>query len=329
MNRRDFITFFGSAAVAWPLAVRAQQSERMRRIGVLMVFAESDPEAQANVRAFRQALEMRGWTDGGNIRIDYRWGDANPERIRAQAIELVGLKPDVILISSSLVLQPLREATRSIPIVFTQIGEPVDSGFIASLAHPGGNVTGFATPEYTMYGKALELLKEIAPHVTNVAAIRNPEQIPQAGMWRAIEAAAPPLRVQVTAADARNGAEIERAIDLFAHTPSGGLIVLPSGPTVVHRRLIIALAARHRLPAVYAFRQFVTDGGLMSYGVDLADEYRQAAAYVDRILRGEKPGDLPVQQPTKFELIINLKTAKALGLTIPETFLLRADEVIE
>jgi putative ABC transport system substrate-binding protein len=275
IRRRKFLATLGGAAAAWPLAARAQQAERKRRVGVLMVFAENDPEAQANVTAFRQALQMRGWTDGSNIRIDYRWGDANPERIRTQAIALVGLKPDVILISSSLVLQPLREATSNIPIVFTQIGEPVDSGFVASLAHPGGNVTGFSTPEYTMYGKALGLLKEIAPHVTRVAAIRNPEQIPQAGMWRAIEAAAPPLRVQVTAADARNGAEMERAIDLFAHTPNAGLIVLPSGPTVVHRRLIIALAARHRLPAVYAFRQFVTDGGLMSYGVDLADEYKQ------------------------------------------------------
>jgi putative tryptophan/tyrosine transport system substrate-binding protein len=329
VNRRNFITLLGGAAAAWPFAVRAQQGERMRRIGVLMVFAESDPEAQANVRAFREALQMRGWADGRNVRIDYRWGDANPERIRAQAIELVGLKPDVMLISSSLVLQPLRETTRSIPIVFTQIGEPVDSGFVASLAHPGGNVTGFATPEYTMYGKSLELLKAIAPGVTRVGVIRNPEQIPQAGMWRAIEAAAPPLRVQVTAADARDGAEIERAIDLFARTPRSGLIVLPSGPTVVHRRLIIGLAAGHRLPAVYAFRQFVTDGGLMSYGVDVADQYRQAAAYVDRILHGEKPGDLPVQQPTKFELVINLKTARALGLDVPLHLEQLADEVIE
>ena len=241
----------------------------------------------------------------------------------------MGLKPDVILASSPLVLQPLLQETRSIPIVFTQITDPVGSGFVASLAHPGGNVTGFAIAEFSMYGKSLEMLKEVAPQVARVAVLLNPEQAPQAGMWRAIEVAAPSFRVQVTAADVRDSAEIERAIDSFARESNGGLIVLPNVPTIVHRGLIMALAARHRLPAVYSFRQFVREGGLISYGPDRLDQYRRAAAYVDRILRGEKPSDLPVQQPTKFELAINLKTAKALGLDVSPMLLARADEVIE
>ena len=296
---------------------------------MLSPFAESDPEAQANVTAFRQALRKLGWTDGRNVRLDYRWGSADAERIRAYAIELVGLKPDVILVSTSLALQPLQQETRSIPIVFAQITDPVGSGFVASLAYPGGNITGFTPAEFSMYGKSLEVLKEVAPHVTRVAVILNPDQIPQAGMWRAIEAAAPSFRVQLTAAGARNAAEIEHAIDAFARESNGGLIVLPSPVTEGNRKLIITMAARHRLPAVYAFRFFVTDGGLISYGVDLADQYRQAAAYVDRILRGEKPAELPVQQPTKFELVVNLKTAKAVGLDVPPPLLGRADEVIE
>ena len=328
MKRRDFITLLGGAA-AWPLAASAQQAKRMRRIGLLMPFAESDSDAQANITAFRQALEMLGWKDSGNVRIDYRWGGGETERIRAYASELVRLQPDVILVSSPLVLQPLLQETRSIPIVFTQITDPVGSGFVASLAHPGGNVTGFAIAEFSMYGKSLEMLKEVAPHVARVAVLLNPEQAPQAGMWRAIEAAAPSLRVQVTAADVRDSADIKRAIDAFASESNGGLIVLPNVPTIVHRKVIIALAAQHRLPAVYTFRQFVTDGGLISYGPHRVDQYRQAAGYVDRILRGEKPADLPVQQPTKFELAINLKTAKALGLDVSPAFLARADEVIE
>jgi putative ABC transport system substrate-binding protein len=329
MQRRDFITLIGGAAAAWPLAVHAQQPGGMRRVGVLMAFAENDLDAQANITAFRQALQKLGWTDSGNVHIDYRWGAGDPERIRAYAIELVGLKPDVILAVSALVLQPLLQEARSIPIVFTQIGDPVGSGFVASMPHPGGNITGFTPAEFSMQAKKLEILKEVAPRVTRVAVLLNPEQIPQAGMWRAIEDVAPTFRVQLTAAAVRDPAEIERAIDIFARESNGGLIVLPSGLTIVHRGLIIALAARHRLPAVYQYRQFVTDGGLMSYGNDLADQYRQAASYVDRILRGEKPGDLPVQQPTKFELVINLRTAKALGLTVPPTLLDRADEVIE
>jgi ABC-type uncharacterized transport system substrate-binding protein len=329
MQQRDFITLIGGAAAAWPLAVHAQQPGGMRRIGVLMAFAENDLDAQANITAFRQALQKLGWTESGNVHIDYRWGAGDPERIRAYAIELVGLKPDVILAVSALVLQPLLQEARSIPIVFTQIGDPVGSGFVASMPHPGGNITGFTPAEFSMQGKKLEILKEVAPRVTRVAVLLNPEQIPQAGMWRAIEDVAPTFRVQLTAAAVRDPAEIERAIDIFARESNGGLIVLPSGLTIVQRGLIIALAARHRLPAVYQYRQFVTDGGLMSYGNDLADQYRQAASYVDRILRGEKPGDLPVQQPTKFELVINLRTAKALGLTVPPTLLDRADEVIE
>jgi putative ABC transport system substrate-binding protein len=328
-QRREFITLVGGAAASWPLAARGQEPARIRRIGVLSPLAENDPEAQANVSAFRQALEMLSWTDRRNLHIDYRWGSGDSERIRAYAIELVGLKPDVFLVSTALVLQPLQQETRSIPIVFTQISDPVGSGFVASLSHPGGNVTGFAIAEFSIYGKSLEVLKEAAPHVTRVAVILNPEQKPQAGMWRAIEAVAPSFRVQLTAASVRNAAEIERAIDEFAHEPNGGLIVLPNPVNEGNRKLIITMAARHRLPAVYAFRFFVTDGGLISYGVDLADQYRQAASYVDRILRGEKPAELPVQQPTKFALVVNLKTAKALGLDVPPTLLSRADEVIE
>jgi putative tryptophan/tyrosine transport system substrate-binding protein len=313
----------------WPLTARAQQGERMRHIGVLMAFAENDPETQANLTAFRAALQTPVWTDGRNVRIDYRWGGASPERIKANASELVGLKPDVILVSTALVLQPLRQEARSIPIVFTQIADPVESGFVASLAHPGGNITGFTTAEFSMFGKSLEMLKEVAPHVARVAVLLNPEQVPQAGMLRAIETAAPSVGVKVTAAGVRDATEIERAIEVFSRDSNGGLIVLPSAPTIVHRGLILTLAARHRLPAVYAFGRFVTDGGLMSYGVHLVEQYRGAASYVDRILRGEKPANLPVQQPTKFELAINLKTARALGLEIPPTLLARADEVIE
>jgi putative ABC transport system substrate-binding protein len=242
---------------------------------------------------------------------------------------LAALKPDVILAVSSQALQPLQRETDSIPIVFTQIADPVGSGFVASLAHPGGNITGFTPAEFSLYGKLLEVLKEIAPQVARVAVVLNPEQTPQTGLWRAIEAAAPSFRVQLTAAGARNAAEIKRAIDEFADAQNGGLIVLPNGVTVVHRELVIGLAAKHRLPAVYGYRFFVADGGLISYGLDLVEQYRQAAAYVDRILRGEKPADLPVQQPTKFELAVNLKTAKALGLDVPPTLLGRADEVIE
>ena len=330
MKRRNFIALLGGAAVVWPLAAWAQQFDHnTRRVGVLTAFAENDRDAQANMTAFRQALEKLGWAAGRNVRIDYRWGGAEPERIRTYAIELVGLKPDVILAVTAQALQPLQQVTSSIPIVFTQMGDPIGSGFVTSMAHPGGNITGFTPAEFSMQGKRLEMLKEVAPQITRVAVLFNPEQIPQAGMLRAVEAVAPSVGVQLTAAAVRDAAEIERAIDQFAREPNGGLIVLPSGPTIVHRDLILALAARYRLPAAYQYRQFVTAGGLMSYGNDLADQYRQAASYVDRILRGEKAGDLPVQAPTKFELVINLKTAKALGLEVPPSLLARADEVIE
>jgi len=328
MRRRAFITLLGGAA-ARPLAARAQQPDRIRRIGVLNPFAENDPEVQANITAFRQVLQKLGWTDGRNVRIDYRWGGADPGRIHAQAKELVGLNPDVILVSSALALQPLMHETRSIPIVFTQIADPIGAGLVASLARPGGNITGFTVAEFSTFGKLLEVLKEVAPHVTRVAVVLNPDQIPQTGMLRAIEAAAPSFRVQVTAAGARDATELERAIDQFARVPNGGLIVLPNPVTDGNRGLIIAMAARHRLPAAYAFRHSVADGGLVSYGIDLADQFRQAASYVDRILRGEKPTDLPVQQPTKYETVLNLKTAKGLGLDVPWILQQRADEVIE
>ena len=325
MKRRDFITILA----AWPLPTYGQQWDRTRRVGALTPFAENDPDAQAYMTAFRQALEKLGWIAGRNIRIDYRWGGTDPERLKTYAIELVGLKPDVILAVTAAALQPLQQATSSTPIVFTQMADPVGSGFVASIAHPGGNITGFTPAELSMHGKKLEMLKEIAPHITRVAVLFNPEQTPQAAMLRAVEAVAPSFRVQLTAAAVRDAAEIERAIDQFAGKPNGGLVVLPSGPSIVHRGLIIALAARHRLPAIYQYRQFVAAGGLISYGNDLADQYRQAASYVDRILRGEKPGNLPVQAPTKFDLVINLKTAKALGLTVPPTLLILTTEEIE
>jgi putative ABC transport system substrate-binding protein len=329
MKRRAFITLLGGAAAAWPLAARAQQPALMRRIGVLNPFAESDPEVQANLTAFRQTLQGLGWTDGRNVRIDYRWGGAEPGLIRAHAIELVHLKPDVIVTSTALALQPLLEQTRSIPIVVTQISDPVGSGFVTSLAHPGGNLTGFTVAEFSIFGKLLELLKEAAPHVARVAVMHNPDQAPQLGMWRAIATAAPAFKVQLTAAGVREVAEIERVIDLFTGEPNGGLIVLPSPLTEGNRKVIITLAAQHRLPAAYAFRHFVADGGLISYGVDLADQYRQVATYVDRILHGETPAELPIQQPTKFALVVNLRTAKALGLDLPISLLARTDEVIE
>ncbi len=329
MRRREFITLLSGMAAACPIAARAQQRAPMPRVGVLMAFGENDPAARASMTAFRQALEKLHWAADRNVRIDYRWGGSDPDRIRTYAIELVGLKPDVILAVTAQALQPLQQVTSSIPIVFTQMGDPIGSGFVKSLTHPGGNITGFTPAEFSMQGKKLEMLKEVAPRITRVAVLFNPEQIPQAGMLRAVEAVAPSVGVQLTATAVRDAAEIERAIDRFAREPSGGLVVLPSGATIVHRDLIIALAARYRLPAVYQYRLFVTEGGLMSYGNDLADQYRQAASYVDRILRGEKAGDLPVQAPTKFELVINLKTAKALGLTVPPGVLAMADEVIE
>ena len=328
MKRRAFIAALGGAA-AWPLHARAQQRERMRRIGVLQAIAENDPEAQLRKAAFRQGLQKRGWTEGANIIVDYRWGDGSSERIRAQVAELLGMQPDVIWTSGALTLLPLKRATSTIPIVFTQLFDPVGSGFVASMARPGGNITGFTLGEFSMGGKMLEMLKEAAAHVSSVAVVLNLDQPPHVAMWRSIEATAPSLGVRVRAADVQGPAEIERAIESFGREPNGGLIVLPAPVTIVNRDVIIASAARHRLPAIYGFRFFATDGGLLSYGIDSAAQAMQAAEYIDRILKGEKPADLAVQQPTRFELAVNLKTAKALGLPIPASLLARADEVIE
>ena len=328
MRRRTFIAALGGAA-AWSVVARGQQPERMRGIGVLQPGSESDPVSQLRRAAFVDGLRKFGWTEGTNVLIHYRWVGDDAARVRLYATELTGMRPDVIWASGSLQLLLLKRATRTIPIVFTQVYDPVGSGFVTNLNRPGGNITGFTLGEFSMGGKTLEVLKEVAPQVSRVAVLLNLEQPPHVAMWRSIEAIAPSFGVRLTPADAPDSDEIERAIEAFAREPNGGLIVLPSPITQVHRELITALAARHRLPAAYAFRFYVTSGGLVSYGIDPADQARQAAGYVDRILKGEKPGDLPIQQPTKFELVINLKTAKALGLDIPTSLLARADEMIE
>jgi putative tryptophan/tyrosine transport system substrate-binding protein len=328
MRRREFIRLLGGT-LAWPIAARAQQAEQVRRIGVLTVFSKEDPEGQRRVAALQQRLRELGWVDGRNVRIEFRWAGGDPDRARFYAGELVGMKPDVMLVNHALVLPLLRQGTGTIPIVFVQVPDPVADGIVASLAQPGGNITGFTTGEYAMGGKKLEVLKEVAPEVARVTVILDPRQSTQIGIGRAVEAAAASLRVRVTVAGVRDGADIEGAIAAAAREPNGGLIVISSSVTNAHRRLIIELAARHRLPAIYDFRYFVAEGGLASYGHDPADQYGQAAGYIDRILKGAKAGELPVQNPTKYELAINLKAAKALGLKIPESFLLRADEVIE
>ena len=328
LKRRELIALLGGAAAGWPLSGHAQQPYHKRQIGVLMDISQ-DRVGQQFVSAFLHGLEELSWKEGDNIRIDYRWGAADLGGVQSSAIELVNLKPDVILAQGSLAISALIGLTRTIPIVFVQVGDPVGSGIIASLARPGENVTGFTPLEFSMSGKGLEVLKEVAPWVTRVAVIYKPDQAPQLGMWHAIEAAAPSLGVSVIAVSPRDAAEIEHTVEAFGSEPRGGMIVLPNPITTLHRGLIIELMARHRLPAVYGYRYFVRDGGLVSYGTDVADLYRQAASYVDRILKGVRPADLPVVQPTKFELAINLKTAKALGLAIPESFLTRADEVIE
>ena len=327
-SRRAFITLLSGAAASWPLAARAQQGERVRRIGVLQAISD-DAEGQLRSTAFVEALKKLGWNEGGNVSIDYRWAGADPERIRRYAAELIALQPDVIWTSGALPLLPLKRATSSIPIVFTQVFDPVGSGFVASLTQPGGNITGFTLGEFSMGGKMLEVLKEIAPRISRVAVVLNLDQPPHVAMWRAIEATAPSLSVRPTATDLQGPAEIERALAAFAREPNGGLIVLPGPIMIVHREVIIAAATRHQLPAVYGFRFYVRNGGLVSYGIDPVEQSRQAAGYVDRIFKGAKPGDLPVQQPIKFELAVNTKTAKALGLTVPDTLLARADEVIE
>jgi putative ABC transport system substrate-binding protein len=329
MERREFITLLGGAATAWPLAAHSQQGERMRRIGILTAGIANDADEQARIAAFTEAMQQLGWADGRNMRIDYRWGAGIPERIHERAKELVALNPDVILTTGSAALAPLLQATRIVPIVFTQAPDPVGAGFVDSLARPGGNATGFLVFEFSLTGKWLEVLKEIAPGVTRAAVLRDPSLTVGIGQWGAIQTAATSLGVELSPINVRDAIEIERAITTFAASGKGGLIVTASASAVRHRELIIALAARHKLPAVYYRRYFVTSGGLISYGSDLIDQFRRAAAYVDRILNGDKPADLPVQAPTKHELVINLKTARALGLDVPPTLLARADEVIE
>jgi ABC-type uncharacterized transport system substrate-binding protein len=328
MRRREFIALIGGAA-AWPLAARAQQAERMRRIGMLLPGAADDAEFQTRIGAFLQGLERSGWTIGRNVRIDTRWAGADAASIRRHAVELAALAPDVILAHGESTVAPLLQATRTVPIVFPVVADPVAAGFVDSLARPGGNSTGFMNYEYSMGGKWLELLKEIAPGVTSVAVLRDPGTPTGPAQFGIIQAVAPSLRVEVNPINVRDAGEIERAVTAFARSPNGGLIVTPGPGAQRHRDLIITLAARHKLPAVYHNRYFVTAGGLVSYGPDFIDQYRGAASYVDRILKGEKPADLPVQTPTKYDLVINVKTAKALGLEVPATLLARADEVIE
>jgi putative tryptophan/tyrosine transport system substrate-binding protein len=329
MKRREFITLFGGAAAAWPLAAHAQQTERMRRIGVLMNVAADDPEAQARNVAFLQGLHELGWTDGRDVRIDYRWAAGDADRLRRYAAELVALAPDVVLASGTSTVGPLQRASGTVPIVFAGVADPIGAGFVNSMARPGGNATGFISFEYVLSGKWLELLKQIAPAVTRVAVLRDPEISGGTGQFGAIQSVAPSFGVELSPINVRDAGEIERAIAAFARSSNGGLILTASGLAFVHRDLIIALAARHKLPTIYYYRIFVSAGGLVSYGPDPHNQYRLAASYVDRILKGEKPADLPVQAPTKLELAINLKTAKALGLEVPPTLLARADEVIE
>jgi ABC-type uncharacterized transport system substrate-binding protein len=329
MRRREFITLIGGAALAWPLMVFAQQPDRMRRIGVLMSFTEDDPQAKFRLAALTEALQQLDWTVGRNVKIDVRWGAADAVRSRRYAAELVALAPDVVLAGASEATAALREATRTVPIVFVGVTDPVGAGYVASLARPGGNATGLAYVEYGMGGKWLELLKEIAPRVTRAAVLRDPTLPVGIGLLGAIQSAAPSLGVETSPVDVRDASEIERAIVDFAGKPNGGLIVAASPAAIVNRKLITNVAANHRLPAVYFQKGFVEDGGLISYGPDPVALYKQAASYIDRILNGEKPAKLPVQAPTKFELAINLKVAKALGLTVPPSLLARADEVIE
>ncbi|HEY4836309.1 MAG TPA: ABC transporter substrate-binding protein [Bradyrhizobium sp.] len=329
MRRREFIGLIGGA-VAWPIKARAQQADRMRRIGVLMGSAADDSESQARIAAFAQGLAQLGWADGRNVRIDTRWATTNADDIRRHAAELAALAPDVILAASgTATVAPLLQATRTVPIVFVLAIDPVGAGFVASLARPGGNATGFTIFEYGMSGKWLELLKEIAPRVTRAAVLRDPAIASGIGQFATVQAVAPSLGVELSPVDVRDAPEIERAVTAFARSRNGGMIVTASPLATRHPNLIITLAARHKLPAVYAGRWFVTGSGLLSYGPDYVEQFRQAAGYVERILKGEKPADLPVQASTKYELVINLKTAKALGLTIPQSVLARADEVIE
>jgi putative tryptophan/tyrosine transport system substrate-binding protein len=331
MRRREFISLLGGATAAWPLAARAQQPDRIRRIGVLAGLAEDDPEMTARLAGFRQGLEKRGWSEGRNVRIDYRYApESSADRAQVLAKELIALQPGAIFAQATSVVAALQRETRTIPIVFVAIADPIGSGFIASLPRPGGNITGVMLYEASVSGKWLAMLKEIAPRLDRVALVTNPKTAPFYNYYlRAAESLSPSLGIKLVPSLVENSADLERTIGAFARTPNGGLLLPPDTGMNVHRDLIIALAAQHSLPAVYWLRRFVADGGLMSYGVDVVDMFRQTAAYVDRILRGDNPADLPVQAATKFETTVNLKTAKALGLTVPPGLLVAADEVVE
>ena len=329
MKRRDFITLLGGAAV-WPIAAQAQQPERMRRVGVLISSTEDDPQLRRQLAALQEGLGELGWRDGRNIRIDTRLTADDPDRLKAFAAELVGLQPDVLVASGPTPVLALQRETRTVPIIFAQVNDPVGSGFVASLSRPGGNVTGFTPAEFSIGGKMLEVLKDLSPSTRRFGAVLDEALTDQAGMWRALESVAPMIgAAQVQQLGVRSPADLEPAITAFARSSNGALIVFANRITIVHRKQIIALATKHRLPAIYSYRYFVTDGGLVSYGADLIGLYRRVASYVDRILKGEKPADLPVQQPTKYELAINLQAAKAIDLDVPPTLLARADEVIE
>jgi putative tryptophan/tyrosine transport system substrate-binding protein len=329
MRRREFIAFVCTTAVAWPLAARAQQTDDKQRLSILLSFAEGDAEVQTWLASFVQGLRELGWIDGSNVLIDTHWTTDDVGRSNQAAVEVIDRKPHVILANGPLAVASLKPITSTIPIVFTGVADPVGSGFVASLARPGGNITGFTLGEFTMNGKMPEILKKIAPHVIRVTVIYNPQQVPQVGRLAAVQTAAATLGLQVSAASVTSAEEIRHAIEKLESDPDRGVIVLPAPVTITNRNLIITLLARYRLPAVYENPVFARDGGLVSYGADRVVQFRQAAAYVDRILRGEKPADLPIQDPTKFVLIVNLKTAKAIGLTVPESLLATADEVIE
>jgi len=328
VRRREFISLVGGAVAAWPLAAHSQQPDRMRLIGALAGIAD-EPRLQARYNAFLQGLKELGWTDGRNIRVEYRYGGGDLENTRRQAVELVALAPDVILVAGAAATERLLQVTRTVPIVFVIVPDPVGSGFIARLSRPGGNATGFVQFEYSLTGKWLELLKQIAPGVTRVAVLREPGIVAGIGQFAAIQSVAPSLGVEVSPINLSDATEIERGVSDFAREANGGLVVSASALGFTHRELIVTLAARYKLPAVYFTRDYATSGGLISYGANFLDQFRRAASYVDRILKGEKPADMPVQAPTKYELVINLKTAKALGLTVPPSLLARADEVIE
>jgi putative ABC transport system substrate-binding protein len=333
MRRREFITLLGGAAVAqttpWRGIASAQQPARTRRVGVLMNIGADDPDAHDNIAAFRQSLGQRGWTDGRNVQIDIRWGGGDSAEIGRHAAELIALAPDIIVATGTAGMDPLLQATRTLPIVFANVADPIGAGYVDSMARPGGNATGFLQFEYTLSGKWPELLKQIAPRVTRVAVLRDSAITAGIGQFAVIQSVAPSLGLDVSAVNVRDASEIERRVAAFARTPNGGLVVTASALATIHRKLIIALAAEYKLPAIYYRRYFATSGGLISYGYDIATQYRGAAGYVDRILRGEKPADLPVQAPVKYETVLNLKTAKALGLDVPPQVLVRADEVIE